>query len=327
MIGIYNDSFIQFLKDNLGEETVKIKHNNITCRCPFCEFDEDKNHYHCYISLEIPIFHCFHSSCKKKSGFISELIKKINGTDISDKYIDSNLLNKKKLESKIDKLNLKQLDIPILNENKFKLKTIYVKKRLGFNIDLQSVKGMIFDIDEFIELNKNKIEFDNNIIRLKDFLQSNFIGFLTENTGIAFFRNIDSTSSFKHFKAKLQDSEFVDYYKLNGVNFYSNHVILAEGVFDIWTEYIFNVLDLRQDVKLYASVLSSNYKSLIKSIVYNENIYQLNISILSDRDVHIDYYKKLKKFNSHIIRSLMVYYNKGGKDFNDFPLIIERFII
>jgi hypothetical protein len=326
LIGIYNDSFISFLENNLGADTVKVKHNNITCRCPYCEIDEDKKHYHLYISLEAPIFHCFHSACTKKSGFVSELVKKITGVDLSDKYIDSDLLNQKKLKSK-DKKNLKQLIIPELDEEKFKIKSLYVKKRLGFNIDIQSIKGMIFDIDQFISLNQNEVDFGKTIYKLKDYLQSNFIGFVTENMGVAFFRNTYITSSLKHVKVKLQESEFIDYYKLNGSNFDSNHIVLAEGVFDIWSEYIFNVLNLKNKIKLYASVLSSNYRSLIKSIVYNESIYQLDISILSDRDVPLDYYNKFKKFNNHIINSLTVYYNKGGKDFNDFPLIIEKFII
>jgi len=98
-------------------------------------------------------------------------------------------------------------------------------------------------------------------------------------------------------------------------------------VFDIYSEYIFDVLELRSKTRLYASVLSSNYQSLIKSITFNENIYRLDISVLSDSNIPIDYYKKLKYYNDHIINSLTIFYNKGGKDFNDFPLITEKFII
>ncbi|GAG02610.1 unnamed protein product, partial [marine sediment metagenome] len=61
MIGIYQDSFKQFLEDNLGE--VKETSKNFIVPCPWCELDEDKDHYHMYISTEAPIFHCFHASC------------------------------------------------------------------------------------------------------------------------------------------------------------------------------------------------------------------------------------------------------------------------
>lgn len=332
MIGIYNEEFIKFLKDNLGE--IKITTNNIICRCPYCEMDNSlHNHFHCYISKELPIFHCFHSKCIKKSGNISNLVKKINsnGIDISDKFIDKEILNNSKLIIQNNKSNinnnLNELSIPILNEDNFKLKSLYVKNRLGFNINIKSIKNMIFDICEFYNLNKNIIIFNDSFIKLKDYLQNNFIGFITNNHGLLFLRNIDKNAPFKHYKIKLQDSKFIDYYKLNGMNYNSNHIILAEGVFDIWSEYLINSLNIKENVKLYASVLSSNYSSLIKSIVFNENIYRLGISILSDRDVKIEYYKKLKKYNEHIINNLTIYYNKCGKDFNDFPLIIEKFII
>lgn len=325
LLGIYNDNFIKFLQDNLGN--IKIKSNNIVISCPWCEIsDQHKNHYHCYISTQIPIFHCFRARCPKKSGTVASLVKKIKGVDISDKFIDQDIINQKKTETK-KTTNLKQLIIPDLDTDKFKLKALYIKKRLGFNIDIKSIKGLIFDIDKFVELNQNNILFNETIFKLRDYLQNNFVGFTTENTGVIFFRNIDPTSEFKHFKAKLQEAEFIDYYKLNGSGFNTNHIILAEGVFDIWSEYIFDTLELRNKTKIYASVLSSNYLSLIKSVAYNENIYRLDISILSDRDVSLDYYKKLKYYNDHIINSLTIFYNRNGKDFNDFPLIPEKFII
>lgn len=326
MIGIYNENFIQFLKDNLGE--VKITSKNIICKCPFCEVDKQKGHYHCYISLEIPIFHCFHVGCPKKSGIIPVLVKKIEGIDISDKFIDEELIVKsKKLQQEKKILAPKEVYIPELNEDKFKLKSLYLKKRLGFqNIDLKSIKGLIFDINNFIDVNKNFIK-DENIYKWRDYLNSNFIGFLTENHALVICRNIDSSSPFKHFKLELQKINFIDYYKIEGSDYNSNHILLAEGVFDILSEYVFNILNIKNKIKLYASALSPSYQSLIKSIVLNEKVYRADISILSDIDVKLEFYKKLKKYNSHIINSLTVYYNKGGKDFNEYPVIPEKFIL
>ena len=83
---IYDDKFIQYLKDSLGEP-VRVKSKNIICRCPWCEFGQKKDHYHLYISTEYPIFHCFHSDCQA-SGTLRKLFKKIEGKDISEKYVD-----------------------------------------------------------------------------------------------------------------------------------------------------------------------------------------------------------------------------------------------
>lgn len=326
MVGIYNENFIQYLKDNLGD--VKITSKNIICRCPFCEIEKQKGHFHCYISLEVPIFHCFHVGCPKKSGIIPVLVKKIEGIDISDKFINEELVIKsKKLQQEKKILAPKEIYIPSLDENKFKLKTLYIKKRLGFqNIDLRSIKGLIFDVNSFIDINKNFIK-DENVYKWREYLNSNFVGFLTENHSLVIFRNIDSRSPFKHFKLELQKINFIDYYKIEGFNNSSNHVILAEGVFDILSESIFNILNIKNQVRLYASALSPSYPSLIKSIVLNEKVYRVDISILSDADVKLSYYEKLKKYNSHVISSLSVYYNKGGKDFNEFPIIPEKFIM
>lgn len=327
MIGIYNDDFIKFLNDYCGKENVKIKSSNIIIPCPWCEYRMNKKHYHLWISTDIPIFNCFHSGCPMKSGIIPQLVKKITGVDMSNKFVDQSLLKQKELK-KAPIGKLKDIFIPEINEDQFKLKTFFIKKRLGFNnIDVRSVKGLFFDINKFIDGNKNKIQFDNRTLKLKDYLHSNFIGFLTEHSCVVIFRNIDNDSSFKHFKIKLQEDEFPDYYKLNGTNPKSNNIILAEGPFDIWSEYVFDSLGLRQNTKLYAAALSPHYQSLIKSIVFNEKIYQLNVTILSDRDINLKYYKDLKFYNKHIINSLTIYYNKGGKDFNVFPIIPEKFII
>jgi len=327
MIGIYNDNFIKFLNDYCGKENVKIKSRNIIIPCPYCEYGMNKKHYHLWISTEIPIFNCFHSNCPKRSGIIPQLVKKIKGVDISDKFVNIALLKQKELKKPtIGKL--KDIFIPEINEYRFKLKTFFIKKRLGFsNTDVRSIKGLFFDINKFIDVNMNKIKFDDRVFRLRDYLHSNFVGFISDRKGIVVLRNIDNDSSFKHFKIKLQEDIFPDYYKLNGGNPKSNNIILSEGVFDVLSEYVFDSLNLKCNTKLYIAALSSHYQSLIKSIVYNEGIYRPNVTILSDRDVDLKYYKNLKFYNKHIINNLTVYYNRGGKDFNVFPIIPEKFII
>jgi hypothetical protein len=78
---------------------------------------------------------------------------------------------------------------------------------------------------------------------------------------------------------------------------------------------------------MYASALSTSYESLIKSIVFNEQTFRLKVNILSDSNINLDFYRKIKRFNKHIIDSLSVYYNKSGKDFNVTPINPEKFII
>ena len=57
MTGIYDDSFIEFLKKNL--EHVKIRGKSIVTACPWCEINKKRKHYHLYIYLDYPRFKCF----------------------------------------------------------------------------------------------------------------------------------------------------------------------------------------------------------------------------------------------------------------------------
>ncbi len=327
MIGIYQDEFIEYLKQKLGDH-IKISSKNIICPCPFCEFGEDKNHYHMYISTEIPIFHCFHANCER-SGSLKKFLQKLEGHDISDEFVDKTKLAEISKQKKIfsdQEVIQSNIILPQINSSKFMLKDMYMKQRLKFSrTSINLIKGLIFDVNTFIEM--NDIIVDETLFRLKDYLQSNFVGFLTENNSTVIFRNIDDSHSLRFYKLKIQQSNFLDYYKLPGNNKNSKKIVLAEGIFDIFTEHIFDTLNIKNDVKLYASALSSKYISLVHSIIFHEQVFQPDIIILSDRGIGIDYYKKIKKYNKHIINRLEVYYNKTGKDFNDTPVTPIKYAI
>ena len=320
MVGIYQDSFLEYLKRKLGEP-IKITSKNIVTRCPWCEYGQEKDHYHMYISLEAPIFHCFHASCER-SGTLKKFLMRLEGHDISESFVDKRTLDEISKQNKIfidQELLQQKISLPNLNKQKFMLKEMYINKRLKFaRMPTNMIKGLIYDIDEFIRL--NRIPIDETLFRLKDYLQVNFVGFLTENNSSVIFRNIDHSHSMKFFKMKIQKSNFLDYYKLYGNDPKSKKIVLAEGIFDIFTEHTFDSLNIKKDVKLYASALSSKYLSLIQSVIFHDQIFKPEVIILSDRGVGRDYYRKMKKYNSHIIDKLTIFYNKAGKDFNDTPV-------
>lgn len=323
---IYDASFIEYLKDNLGQ--VKVKTKNIIVPCPFCEYNQKKDHYHLYISTESPIFHCFHSDCGV-SGTLKKLFRKIEGKDISDKFVDPAKVKeyvKDKIRVQENVIQKKDLFLPPIVDGQFKVKEQYLRERFKFsNVNLSQVKGLIFDVKLFMEY--NKIVVDEKMFRMLDYLHTNFVGFLTENQSVVMFRNVDRKSSFNHFKYQVQESNLLDYYKIPGNNINSNNIVLAEGIFDIFSESIFDSIRIKNTVKLYASALSTSYAALIKSIVFHEQEFRLNVTILSDNNIDLDFYRKIKRFNKHIIESLSVYYNKSGKDFNVTPINPEKFIL
>jgi hypothetical protein len=324
MIGIYQDDFLDYLKDNLGDH-IRITSKNIITPCPFCEFGQEKDHYHLYISLEAPIFHCFHGGCEV-GGNISKYLRKIAGHDVSDAFIDK---EKAKEYQKLKNVfvekdeKLQGVKLPSVKSSMFPMKEFYLKKRMKFyNIHTENIKGLIYDVNEFINI--NNIPVDETLFRLRDYLHSNFVGFLTDHNTSVMFRNVDDSHSMRFFKLKIQEANFLDYYSLPGGNKNSSKIVLAEGIFDIFSEHIYDFINIKNDVRLYASVLSSKYLGLIQSIVYYEQIFRPDVIILSDKGIDEDYYKKLKFFNSHIINTLTVYYNKTGKDFNETPVTPEK---
>jgi len=326
LIGIYQDNFIDYLRDNLGVEP-KITNKNIITMCPFCEYDQEKDHYHLYIGLDAPIFHCFHGGCEI-SGLLSKFMRKVAGHDVSDSFIDKDKVKEyEKLKNVFVEKDekLKGIKVPPIKPAMYPSKEFYLQKRLKFsNLRSENIKGLIYNVHDFINI--NNIPVDETLFRLRDYLHNNFIGFLTEYNTTAMFRNIDNSHSMKFFKLKIQNSNFLDYYRLPGNNHKSLKIVLAEGIFDIFSEHIYDFINIKNDARLYASVLSSKYLGLIQSIVYHEQLFRPDVIILSDRGIEGDYYKKLKYFNQHIINTLTVYYNKTGKDFNETPIIPERVV-
>ncbi len=327
MTGIYNDGFLDYLQENLGDP-VKTNPKNIICPCPWCDVGRDTSKPHLWISLEAPIFNCFRAGCGQ-SGIVRKLLTRISGTDTSDVYVDKDKIQsfaKKRVELKRNIFRPRKMILPVLNERVFAEKTLYTRQRLKFaKTDIHSIKGLIFDIHEFLRI--NKIQLENKVLRFVDYLHTNFIGFLFEHHTGVIFRNVDRSASFRYYKLGIQNYQLLDYYKLNTGNRNSKDVVLSEGIFDIFTEHIFDVLGLRQKCRLYAAGLSSKFQSLIKSIAFHEQVFNQNVHILSDSEVDIDYYKKLKFFNRHIIKSMTVYYNRAGRDFNDTPVVVQKFLV
>ena len=332
MIGIYKDDFLDYLETTLGSKP-KQTGSNIICPCPWCEYGETKDHYHLYISLNDPIFHCFHAGCEQK-GLLHKLIRKIEGVDNKkiNEYVDQDKLKKSTFERKqvtfrdIENSNIK---LPPIRPDQFPLKELYLKKRLKFstNINIYLTPGLIFDFIEFLRINNVIVSESSKIFKLIPYLQENFIGFLTNNKSYIIFRNIDNTSDFRYYKFTVNEKQkFLDYYKLSG-NPSGKYVVLAEGIFDIFSEYLFDFTGLKNNTILYACSLSSNYLNLIKSVIFNEQIFKLDLIILSDNNIKPDYYKKLKIFNKSIINSIKLFYNKAGKDFGETPVVLNEFKI
>jgi len=324
---IYTEEFIKLLEENLGE--VKNAREELITRCPFCK---DSKHLHLYISTEAPVFHCFHAGCHEK-GIVTRLIKELNGSsDISIYFIDGDINFKDKINlSKSIKHSVlideeKKYIIPDIRYSTSKLKNKYINERLRRDDgSIASIPGLIFDIKEFCV--ENRLEPETLFGIHSNFFMTNFIGILSEHHSLMVMRNIDKESDFRYKKTELRKVPMSDYYKIPGPDFNSNIIIMAEGTFDIISEFINRNVDISNKCKMYIAGLSSFYDSVIKSVCYYEQMFKMDIHILSDNDVDIRYYKKIKRDMGYLIDSMTVYYNKTGKDFADPVGGVEKIII
>jgi len=326
MIGIYKDGFLEYLEENLGKPKVNVK--NIICKCPWCDVGRTTSKDHLWISVEAPIFNCFRAGCKQ-SGVVSKLLSKIEGRDSSGKYVDQSMIRsfaKKQLKLKKSIFRPRRFILPDLQENIFQAKALYTRQRFKFaKPHLKTIKGLIFDINRFFEM--NGIELSEKEEGMKQYFHTNFVGFISEYHTNLVLRNVDKKSGFRYYRMKIQQYPLTDYYKIDTGNHLSTHVVLAEGIYDISTEHIFDSLGLKHEVRLYAATISSSYLSLLKSIAFHEQIFRQDVHILSDDDVDLSYYRKLKYYNKHLINTLTVYYNRSGKDFNVTPIVVDKQIL
>jgi len=306
----------------IENETTK----DIICHCPLCGDHPNPNKRgHLYVSkrIEYPFVNCF--LCQQKMT-VKKFLKLITGSNTTSDLIITkeeldNALKDKRVESS-KRLNFKTLQIPILDTEKFPLKTKYLEKRTNNCLDIKTIPNIIFDYKEF--LNLNKIVLSHEETEYIDFCHDNMVIFLSHNNTRLFMRNIDKNHYMKMKKVVLQEMPYdiLDYYCIKTPNVNSNIIVLSEGNFDILGEYAIDSLSLRNKALLYAAGQSFSYSSLLKAISFNECLFQSEIVILSDSDKQEYHYNKFLKENSDLFKSVKFFYNKNnGGDFGSFPIV------
>jgi hypothetical protein len=256
---------------------------------------------------------------------VTKLIKDLTGDRnlyrevISDAELEGSYKKTKQYSAKKRTVEYK---IPELTFESFTHKRMYMRKRTGNKVEIDKIPNLIFNISEFLAINKLDIIGENKTISNyeMDMLQNNFVGFLSEHHTLMYCRSIDENASFKFKKIPLQNDGLLmlDYWAIHNVNRDSNLVILSEGNFDILSEYGFDSLSLKERAKIFASGSTFSYSSLLKSVCFDEDIFKADVIILSDTDKPAKWYRKFLKDNGHIIKTCKIYMNRRGKDFGHY---------
>ena len=292
-------------------------------RCPFCESNSKKQHGHLYISTDESalVFNCFR--CEEK-GILINLLKEFN-LDPED-FIDKNLLKKRwsggKSDIKRGKRTRGGFVIKEQNLNRYHLKRQYILGRIGYHVEIEDVPNLIFDVKNFLLLNKVVLSPDQE--RFVDVLETKFVGFLGLREAQIIFRNIDPDDKMKHFKLQLVKNNllFKDFYgiRTGPILEEMNKIILCEGVFDLLVSYYSpEMSELRLETCMLAAMMGNGFFNGLSSVLDYCCLSKADIVILSDRDMEEEKYRRLN--SNPQVNSLKIYYNKGGKDFGRQPIV------
>lgn len=319
----------ELLKEKTGLGYYNTSKTELITRCLFGGSDHDSSpdHGHLYISMneDFLVFKCF--KCNESGNLLKLLdFYNLNKEELIEKELLERLTNYRYLKynwnKSKNKIEKNEKEIKIFNE--FKLtenyikKSVYLKSRINFDIDVEDIPDIIFDVKSFIE--NNNIYLNTYYSKMIDALQTKAIGFLGKRQQIIIFRNIDKENEddFRYIKIPLSNNNFIfnDFYGIqtDSISTTTNKIVLCEGPFDVLNIY-YNNSELLKNSMFIACVFGNNYYNVISSILDYLKLTKAKFVILSDSNMNNLSYKNLRLHPQ--IENLEICWNKIGKDFGE----------
>ena len=293
------------------------KNYELNVRCPFCG-DSVKNANSAHLSIRINpdddqplVFRCLRCNTTGLfNGTTLSMIGVYSSTDSTNIERYNRLSCKKHgLTSSKKGLNIK---FPELQINDLVLqKHRYIENRFGTSLDINELheKKIVYD---FVSLLKyNKIE--------KIYGSVDHVGFLSARNDFINFR--DMTGNHKRYYiykiVRNIDTTGKFYIMPNNIDPFNNTlktINIAEGVFDILGIY-YNLLNKYDYNTVYAAINGSGYLNVIKYILEQGLLCDVNVNIFSDADRNPDYYKNMVRTLMPFVNDVRLFYNEIGKDY------------
>lgn len=319
----FKRDLIQDILENVKPSYYKNKELNV--RCVFCG-DSIKNASSAHLSIRIDpnddqplVFRCLRcESTGIFNGNTLTMIGMYSGTDSTNLERYNRLACKKHGLFVTKKgLNLKLPELEI-NDNVL-LKHKYIEDRLGTKIDIEELhqNKVVYDFLGLLKRNHlKKVYGTPDHIKA---LQQDHVGFLSAKNDFINFRDISGNHKRYYIYKILRslDSTGKFYIIPNQINPFDEGIKtinLAEGVFDILGIY-YNLLNKYNHNTLYASINGSGYLNVIKYILEQGLLCDVNINIFSDADRAPDYYKNMVKTLMPFVNDIRLFYNEIGKDY------------
>lgn len=299
--------------------------NELGVRCPFCgDSVKDPNHHHLNIRInpddnEPIVFRCLR--CNISGLLTSDTLAMIG--NVSTEYASAlkkyNRLSSKKSGIIINKqkLDLKFPELKITDGVIKKHK--YIEHRLGLKLDIEELnnKKIVYD---FLGLMKyNNIENLNCSIEKAISLQNEHVGFLSAKNDFINFRDISGNNKRYYIYKVLKNFDTTGkfYIMPNNIDPFSTEmktINIAEGVFDILGLY-YHIFKKYEDNMIYTAINGAGYLNVIKYIMNQGVICDVNVNIFSDSDRPPKYYYNMIERIEPFVNSVNLYYNSLSKDY------------
>jgi hypothetical protein len=297
--------------------------------CPYCNDGKHKDAGKLYISMTPPFkFHCFR--CETSGVLNSETLRDL---EIYDNELNMSLIgaNKNyKATQGISKISFKKRNLKNIaydTENSANA-CAYLNNRYGTNYSNEFLVEKFKAITDPVEFFKENAIYVNN----NQFDYANSIGFISSDSSHLIFRDITNLQKNRYNNICLCPEEQLTTiskaYNISGdIDIMAEEInlVITEGTFDIIGVY--NITpDAEKENTIFAAACGKAYNAVILNYI-RKGFLNMNITIYSDGDVPIDFYKSLKASSPYLKNSrITVYYNslynpttKIGKDFGVRP--------
>lgn len=319
----FKTELIQEMLENIKPSYYKNYELNV--RCPFCG-DSVKNANSAHLSIRINpdddqplVFRCLRcNSTGLFNGNTLTMLGVYSGTNSSniERY---NRLSCKKHGLFVTKegLNLKFPELKITD--KVLEKHAYIENRLGTKIDIYDLyeKKIVYDFLGLLKYNRiEKVYGTTDAIKA---LQNDHVGFLSARNDFINFRDMTGNHK-RYFIYKIVrtiDTTGKFYIIPNNIDPFNNdikNINLTEGVFDILGLY-YNIMNQYTYNTVYAAINGSGYLNVIKFILEQGLLCDVNVNIFSDNDRPPEYYRKMVQVLMPFVNDIRLFYNEIGKDY------------
>ncbi len=296
---------------------------NLKMRCPYCGDSINKSSAHLQMDIKPPfVFHCYRcdeagvltpntmKDFKLDESNLRMLILELNKTigKTSGKYKKKNYFKNYKFSTEITETVKNSLE--------------YFNKRYGFNYTEENIKHL----EDFYRVVLDPVQFFNNNrikFKLEDYPFDTSIGFISSDRTYLILRDYSGKADKKYnnYKIDLFSEEKNKIYhintKINMLNI-KTHLILTEGIFDIIGVYEHFYKQNNYDINTNYIFAASCGKSFAGTInkYFRMGFLDMDITIYSDSDVNIKFYKDIK-YNSEYMKKniITIYYNDMEKDY------------